>query len=392
MSRSAASLIAAFCAGAALILPSTAQTSTANSPVAYVYVSTPTYAEGFAVAPNGRLTPVPGSPFTNIALSHMSVNKNFLFGSGHDQENLHSYRIHADGSLTRVDTYNVRGHDNCAKMGPTQVDRTGSTLYLSQFECPPENASPFGQDNFQAWKIAADGTLEFLGNSDMNSGSEDSADPVSPLYFAGNNKYGYQLSCIPYFYEGNLGVYPRESNGTFNPYLGYLEDLQQPDAPLGEKYCGSFLATDDANHAAVELLISTDDDGYGVNRGVLASYTADSTGNLTTTNTSETMPELGFGLATAMSISPAGDLLAVGSSEGFEIFHFNGALPITHYSSVLQPHNQFKEFGWDKSNHLFAVSADGLRVYNITPLSYSEAPGSPVPIPGATSVIVVSLQ
>jgi hypothetical protein len=85
-------------------------------------------------------------------------------------------------------------------------------------------------------------------------------------------------------------------------------------------------------------------------------------------------------------------LLAVGGDNGFQLFHFNGALPITHYSSVLQPNNQFKEFGWDKSNHLFAVSADGLRVYNITPLAYSEAPGSPIPIPGAASVIVVSLQ
>jgi hypothetical protein len=126
--------------------------------------------------------------------------------------------------------------------------------------------------------------------------------------------------------------------------------------------------------------------------GVLASYTADLQGNLTTLNTSDTVAKLGFGYARAMSISPAGDLLAVGGDNGFQLFHFNGALPITHYSSVLQPNNQFKEFSWDKSNHLFAVSADGLRVYNITPLAYSEAPGSPIPIPGAASVIVVSLQ
>jgi hypothetical protein len=368
-----------------------APTTPSDAPVAYVYVSTPTYAVGYSVAPNGRLTPVPGSPYTDIALSHMSVNKDFLFGSGHDQENLHSYRMHADGSLTRVDTYNVRGYDDCAKMGPTQVDRTGSTLYLSQFQCPPQDGNTSFEDNFQAWKIAADGTLQFLGNMSMN-GSLIDVNQVSPLYFLGNNEYGLQMGCIPYFSEGLLAIYQRESGGDLGPPLGYLESLQQPAAPSGENYCGNFLATDESNHVAVELLVSTSDEGYGVNRGVLASYTADANGNLTTLDTSDTVAKVGFGNATAMSISPAGDLLAVGGNQGFQLFHFNGALPITHYSSVLQPNNQFAEFGWDRSNHLFAVSTDGLRVYNITPLGYAEAPGSPIPIPGATSVIVVPLQ
>jgi hypothetical protein len=390
MSRLVAGLTALLLVAAASDQVIVAQ-SISNAPVAYVYVSTPTYAVGYSVAPNGRLTPVPGSPYTNIALSHMSVSKGFLFGSGHDQENLHSYRMHADGSLTRVDTYNVRGYDDCAKMGPTQVDRTGSTLYLSQFQCPIDTGNYYTEDNFQAWKIAGDGTLQFLGNSLMN-GSLFDTDQISPLYFLGNNSYGLQMGCITYFYEGIQAIYQREPGGTLGPALGYLENLPQPAAPSGENYCGNFLATDEANHVAIELMVSTSDEGYGANMGVLASYTADAQGNLTTLDTSDTVAKLGFGNATAMSISPAGDLLAVGGSQGFQLFHFNGPLPITHYSSVLQPNNQFKEFGWDKSNHLFAASADGLRVYNITPLSYSEAPGSPVLIPGATSVIVVPLQ
>lgn len=390
MSRFIVCLAGALCTGAALVPSSSAQLPISEPPVAYVYVATPTYAVGYSVAPNGRLTPVPGSPYTDIALSHMSVNKNFLFGSGQDQENLYSYRMHADGSLTSVDTYNVGGYDDCLKIGPTQVDRTGKTLYLSQFGCPGADNN-LTSDNFQAWKINGDGTLQFLGNDLMNSSLMD-AFQTSPLYFVGNNSYGFQLGCISYNYDGNLAVYKRESGGTLGPYLGYLENLQQPAPPAGERYCGNFLATDDANHAAVDLLISTDADGYGANQSVVASYTADASGNLTTLATSETMPEVGFGMVTAMSISPAGNLLAVGGNNGFRLFHFNGALPITHYSSVLQPNNQFKEFGWDKSNHLFAASADGLRVYNITPLGYSEAPGSPVPIAGATSVIVVPLQ
>jgi 6-phosphogluconolactonase (cycloisomerase 2 family) len=392
MFRFFAGLIATVLTVAALVRPSTAQTTIINSPVAYVYVSTPTYAVGYSVAPNGRLTPVPGSPYTNIALSHMSVAKSFLLGSGHDQENLHSYRIHPDGSLTRVDTYNVRGYDDCAKMGPTQVDRTGSTLYLSQFNCPIQMAGDyFNIYNFQAWKVANDGTLEFLGNTPLNEELMNT-NQVSPLYFLGDNKYGLQIGCIPYFYEGLFASYQRESGGALDESLAFEESLQQPAAPSEERYCGNFLATDDANHAAVELAVSTSTEGYGQNLGVLASYTADSHGNLTTLDTSETAAKVNVGLVAAMSISPAGNLLAVGGYHGFQIFHFNGALPITHYSSVLQSTNHFEEFGWDKSNHLFAVSTDGLRVYNITPLGYSEAPGSPVPISGATSVIVVPLR
>lgn len=385
-------LIAMLSTGAALAQTSPLPNPVSNAPAAFVYVSTPTYAVGYSVAPDGRLTPVPGSPYTDIALSHMSVNKNFLLGSGHDQENLHSYRMHADGSLTRVDTYNVRGYDDCAKMGPTQVDRTGATLYLSQFQCPLQMAGDyFNYYNFQSWKINSDGTLQFLGNTPMNSELMNT-DQVSPLYFLANNKYGLQIGCIPYFSEGLFASYQREPGGALDESLAYEETLPEPAAPSGENYCANFLATDDANHVAMELMVSTSDLGYGANMGVLASYTADADGTLTTLDTSETMATVGFGLAKAMSISPAGDLLAVGGDQGFQLFHFNGALPITHYSSVLQPGNKFKEFGWDKSNHLFAVSTDGLRVYNITPLAYSEAPGSPVAIPGATSVIVVPLQ
>jgi len=392
MFRFFAGLIATVLTVAALVQASAAQIPIVNSPVAYVYVSTPTYAAGYSVAPNGRLTPVPGSPYTNIALSHMSVAKSFLLGSGHDQENLHSYRIHADGSLTRVNTYNVRGYDDCAKMGPTQVDRTGSTLYLSQFQCPIQMAGDyFNFYNFQAWKIDSDGTLQFLGNTPMNEELMNT-NQVSPLYFLGNNKYGLQIGCIPYFDEGLFASYQRESGGALDESLAYEESVQQPAAPSDEGYCGNFLATDDANHAAVELAISTSTEGYGANLGALASYTADSNGNLTTLDTSETVAQVNVGLVAAMSISPAGDLLAVGGYHGFQIFHFNGALPITHYSSVLQAGNHFEEFGWDKSNHLFAVSTDGLRVYNITPLGYSEAPGSPVPISDATSVIVAPIQ
>jgi len=96
-----------------------------------------------------------------------------------------------------------------------------------------------------------------------------------------------------------------------------------------------------------------------------------------------------------LSISPTGKLLAIGGGDfgtGFQIFHFNGGEQITNFSDVLQPNNQdyFSEFGWDKSNHLFALDwGIGLYVYTVTPTSIKQAPGSPYLIPDTDSLIVL---
>ncbi len=131
---------------------------------------------------------------------------------------------------------------------------------------------------------------------------------------------------------------------------------------------------------------------------MLASYTADSHGNLTTTNTYENMPTVEVGPQT-MSISPSGKLLAVGGGvsscptcgvPGFQIFHFNGSSPITHDTGLLHASERFVQFAWDSDNHLYALSTNNLHVYTATSTSIEE--GSPYSIPEASSVIVLSLK
>jgi hypothetical protein len=56
-----------FCTEAAL-----AQTA------AYVYVARPTHLDGFAAAADGKLTPVPGSPFANLTLSEIVASNQHL--------------------------------------------------------------------------------------------------------------------------------------------------------------------------------------------------------------------------------------------------------------------------------------------------------------------------
>ena len=91
-----------------------------------------------------------------------------------------------------------------------------------------------------------------------------------------------------------------------------------------------------------------------------------------------------------MNMSPSGKLLALGGN-GLQVFHFNGANPITPYSSVLTtaPINQLH---WDNSNHLYALSdsTNKLYVYTITPTSISAVPGSPfTTIANPTALVVV---
>ena len=79
----------------------------ANSPVAYVYVSRPTHVDGFAASASGKLTPVPGSSFSNISVSHMSVTSKFLFGAGDDNQSIYSFSIAKNGALKQVGQINA---------------------------------------------------------------------------------------------------------------------------------------------------------------------------------------------------------------------------------------------------------------------------------------------
>jgi hypothetical protein len=99
-----------------------------------------------------------------------------------------------------------------------------------------------------------------------------------------------------------------------------------------------------------------------------------------------------------LGMSPSGKLLATSGgnygADGMQIFHFNGAAPITSYSPVLLPAVQIDQLAWDNNNHLYALSyeAQKLYVYTVTPTSISEAEGSPYSVEndyGLNGLIVV---
>ena len=177
-------VIATFLIGAMAGETLIAQTITTTPPVAYVYVSRPTHLDGFAASPSGKLTPVPGSPFSNIAVSHLSVTNKFLFGAGDDNESLFSYAIASNGSVRKVGQINTHNYNPggapCDTVGPTQVDFARKTVYNNDSRCEDTQY-------IQQYKIESSGQLTFLGNTGTDSDQLSMSNPV----VLGNDQYVY---------------------------------------------------------------------------------------------------------------------------------------------------------------------------------------------------------
>jgi hypothetical protein len=102
------------------------------------------------------------------------------------------------------------------------------------------------------------------------------------------------------------------------------------------------------------------------------------------------MPRVAVGSLTDLKADPNGKLLAVAGATGLQVFHFNGAHPIKHYTPLLAT-DPIDQIFWDSSNHLYAISssASKLYVFTVTETKYRQAPGSPYSISGPISLAVV---
>lgn len=372
---------------------STASASSSSAPVAYVYVSRPTHIDGFAVSASGTLTALPGSPLANTNVNKLSVTKKWLFGLSGDGTKIYTFSIAANGSLTKVateSTWKGESGNPCTDWQDMQLDTTGTTLYT---QVNSESCQDY-PGAYTSFHILSNGYLQFLGASGgyIDDGTQGG---VVQLKMAGTGTFGYDGECEEdEDVESVINIYKRESNG----FLQYVnENTTPPTDYSGAAYCAGQVATDSTNHLAVAFQREDDktgDNGYYEGPYFLATYTEGSNGDLTTTSSSDNMPEtavsnnLGIN---AMSISPSNQFLAVGGY-GFQIFHFNGANPITAYSGSLQPNATVEKFAWDKANHLFVLAWNTLYVYTVTSSGITEAPGSPYSIPEAGGLIALDLN
>jgi hypothetical protein len=286
----------------------------------------------------------------------------------------------ADGSIKKVSSTNTIDFNpgECGSPGRFKVDHSGTVLYNVTVD--PDCLGT----HFQALQIEkATGKLEYLGES------VEDFPPVFELDFLGTNKFAYAPICFNTQDTQAAGVYgyQRESNGELKQFN--IKAVPPSTPQKDNLYCPLTFATDPTNHVAA-LLQDEDLDEDFIGQPVIASFTADANGNLSTTSTWHTMPAVKD--AYFMRMSPSGKFLAVTGSNGLAIFHFNGASPVTKFTTLLSGES-LAQVAWDNDNHLYAVGGNSngngkLWVYTVTPTSITEAAGSPHAIPNPYQVIV----
>lgn len=352
--------------------------SAQTSPVAYVYVSSsPTSGHyeinAYAASSTGRLTRISGSPFP-ADVQYMALTNQWLFGT--NGINIDTFKIESSGAVQQVSTINAQKYNVYQDGGPTSLflDHTGSSLYTGD-----TYAYGTGDNAYQTFSVDhTTGQLNFIALG-PNGGPEQG----TPLSFTGTNVFAYSAGC----YKGSTSIYgyKRTTNGSLtalniNPTI--------PKAANGDYYCSFLAAADPTNHVAISM---TPMNFYSiVGPPQLAVYTQTSTGNLTTTSTASNMPKTSVTYVNDLSMAPSGKLLAVAGGGGLQVFHFNGANPITHFTGLLTSSSIDQAF-WDNANHLYAISraAGKLFVFTVTTTGYSQAAGSPYPITKPQNIAVL---
>jgi hypothetical protein len=372
--------LAGICSGTVLLAAQSAPATASNtpaaagSPVAYIYVSnnpkrSTFQIQGYAAASNGKLTAIAGSPFPTTS-SYMALNGKWLFAT--NGIDISSYSIAANGALRQVDSYTA-GTTGGGPVG-LFLDHTGASLYDAYV-----NLGGSESNGYQAYSInQTTGKITYI--NDIVGGPSSG----NVLSFIGDNVFAYSSAC--YHFAPLIYGVKRESHGSITE-LNISPAMPAP--PSGDNYCPFLAAADTTNHVAVAVQPIQ---GFGTVAGPyqIATYTASSTGNLTTSSTHFNMPSTLVGTVTDYWMAPSGKLLAVGGTKGLQVFHFNGASPATHYTGLLTT-SEVDQMFWDNANHVYAISksAGKLYVFTVTSTRVSQAPGSPYSIAHPQNIIVL---
>ena len=373
-------LVVATCAGTFAQNAPEQTTNAATAPTAFVYVSAKGGIYGFSAAASGKLTPIAGSPFKG-QLTGMAVNGKYLFGAGAGFVNIFSYSIAANGALKQVSSINAQKFttDNCgAVFPPVFLDHTGSDLYALSFDNDCANNA------YQFFRVnKSTGQLTYFGVTSASSPGFETG-----LTITANNEYAYGASA--FHFDSVIYGFKRASNGDLT-HLSFTFDSPIPAAKPGSLYFTYFAAADTTNHVAVSLQPVTNNQPSTFETGPaqLATYTVASSGMLSTSSTYKNMPAVAVGDVNYLRMAPSGKLLAVAGSAGLQVFHFNGASPITKFTGQLTK-TPIDQCFWDNANHLYAVSdsASKLFVFTVTTTSASQAVGSPYSIGSPRNIIV----
>ena len=368
---------------------------------AYVYVSnSPAGNDQYQVTAysadaNGQLTPVTGSPF-NDNVAGIAVSGAYLMGdtvahvssTGAVSNNyVDAFKIGSDGSLTSASQTKMdQFGSGCGSNGELLSDRTGQAVYQIEYDIDCQTNKGIASYSVDP----STGNLSYLG--DIVTGRSG----VYGFSFAGNDAYAYASgagcgSLYPFFEFQSSSTGLLGFNSAFNgPFPA------PPPGPPGStgEYLPDLTGADSSNHVVVADYPCFSQGGPSPAQTQLAAYTIGADGNLTTTDTYATMPAAPL-LTTVngeLSISPSDKFLAVADFGGLQIYHFNGASPITPFTGLLTTDN-ISQIAWDKNDHLYAITAsepvpptsaltnaNKLYVFTVTDTAVTPAPGSPYTI------------
>lgn len=363
-----------------------------SKPAAYVYVSsmyggTATQVVGFSANADGQLTPIPGSPWAD-ELWNMAANGTFLFGSDNvpsdmPPRNIYSYRIGANGALQYLGATDIEsgGSDYACNSGGgfVTLDHTGSYVYSleTDADCTSQETT------VHSFKVnQTTGLLNSVGESTPTSNNLG-----APLTVSTNNAFAYDFAAGADGASGYICGFAKAANGGLTALGSNCTNNPLPSGmPAGwQDYQGS-AAADTTNHLALAVQYYPPNGAPVVKIATYAINT--STGALTTSSTFLNMPE---SLVTYpwIAMSPSGKLLAVGGSNGLQIFNFNPNGQATAATGLIS-RAPITEMYWDNSNHLYAISnADStIHVFTVTPTSATEVQGSPWTVAHPVTMIV----
>jgi len=381
-------------ASAVAVVPQARAASTPST-AAYVYIQIQGpegSVYGFNASSTGQLSTISGSPFKPAGLViGGTASKFFTLG----QTLIHSYPVGSNGALgsqlAQEPVFDYNGSEcggGTSGQDGAVLDHTGKYIYVMLDDGFNDNESCGA---YQSYIINSDGSFSFDGETQITGPESAESGGVSGFglpSILGNETFAYALYQAggPPENEYYLG-FQRESNGT----LDYEPNMTVtvPTDPNNYYVPLAFDASPVGNTFAVQLY-----PGWSA-PAQLGVFTANSEGNLSSTNTSSNMPTSPFTIITGTTFSPSGNMFVIysndgtGSGLGIQIYNSNGAAPLTPLKTLLSG-TPIDQVSWDGSNHLYAISkADNeLYVFTVTPTSVTQdaawSIGSPY------SMIVVS--
>lgn len=371
--------------------------------VSYVYVGTTAGVYVYNADSNGGLTLVSGSPFL-LAGTATGSNGSYFLSQGTNY--VHSYPVASNGAIKRqvsqINTHLYTGNE-CGTAQGAVLDHTGHVVYSQIYSDLPVANDEEACAALQSFNISNTGALSFLGATEFDTELETGLNTASSTLIAlsGSGNYAYSAA-----YDHGCNVqtweFKRESNGTM--MSNAQQYLTVPSTPMGWRWGPWVTTADPTNHLAIAMSLQSGDFspcGDVAHLTRLASFTVASDGSIATTNTFGNLitPQVD---PLVLNMSPSGQFLAIGGAApnpdsygntqtpGLEVFHFNGADPITSYSGVLTT-TPINEIHWDNNNHMYAVSNSQKKiyVYTVTSSRIAAAPGSPFTIPATPNALVV---